>query len=81
VATRAKLFQNRGRQAVRVPNSFGFPDVVTEVIIRREGSRIILEPVDEWSPEFMSVLGAWDEGDIPRPEPDSAATSRSKDWF
>lgn len=29
----------------------------------------ILEPVDEWSDEFLAVLGAWDE-DIPRPEAD-----------
>ncbi|MEO8183364.1 MAG: hypothetical protein ABI895_31405 [Deltaproteobacteria bacterium] len=68
--TRAKLFQNGGSQAVRLPQSFRFPDGATEVVVRREGSRIILEPVDEWSDEFLSVLGAWDEGEIPRPEGD-----------
>ena len=66
---RAKLFQNGGSQAVRLPQSFRFPDGATEVLVRRDGSRIILEPVDEWSDDFLSVLGAWD-GDIPRPESD-----------
>jgi antitoxin VapB len=70
VTTRAKLFQNGGSQAVRLPQSFRFPDGATEVAVHREGSRIILEPVDEWSDEFLAALGAWDEGDIPRPEPD-----------
>lgn len=69
MTTRAKLFQNGGSQAVRLPKSFSFPEGATEVFVRREGRRIILEPVDEWSPRFLATLGAWDEGDIPRPEP------------
>lgn len=68
---RAKLFQNGGSQAVRLPQAFRFPDGATEVLVRREGNRIILEPVNEWSAEFLSVLGAWTEGEIPRPESDS----------
>jgi hypothetical protein len=34
--------------------------------VRREGSRIILEPVDAWPDSFRACLGAWDE-EIPRP--------------
>ena len=51
---------------------FRFPDGATEVVVHREGNRIILEPVDEWSDEFLAVLGAWDEGDIPRPSSDAS---------
>jgi virulence-associated protein VagC len=36
-------------------------------VIRREGRRVILEPVDEWSEEFLSCLGSVD-GEIPRPK-------------
>lgn len=69
MTTRAKLFQNGGSQAVRLPKSFSFPEGETEVVVRREGNRIILEPVDEWSSKFLATLGAWDEGEIERPEP------------
>lgn len=65
---RAKLFQNGGSQAVRLPQSCRFPEGTTEVEVQRKGKRIVLEPVDEWPPEFLATLGAWDEGEIPRPE-------------
>jgi antitoxin VapB len=64
-ATRAKLFQNGGSQAVRLPMECRFIDQ-REVLVRREGRRVILEPADEWSEEFRSCLGSW-SGDIPRP--------------
>ena len=63
--TRAKLFQNGGSQAVRLPKACRFPDH-GEVLARREGRRVILEPADEWSEEFRACLGAWHD-DIPRP--------------
>ncbi len=65
---RAKLFQNGGSQAVRLPKEYRFVDQ-HEVLVRREGRRVILEPVDEWSQAFRSCLGAWDE-EIPRPTPE-----------
>lgn len=40
---RAKLFTHGGSQAVRLPKAFRFDG--TEVSIRREGDRVILEPV------------------------------------
>lgn len=64
--TRAKLFQNGGSQAVRLPKECRFT-AQREVLVRREGRRVILEPADEWSNKFRSCLGAW-AGDIPRPE-------------
>ena len=63
--TRAKLFQNGGSQAVRLPKACRFP-AQAEVLVRREGNRVILEPADEWSEEFRACLGAWRE-EIPRP--------------
>jgi antitoxin VapB len=68
MAQRAKLFQNGGSQAVRLPPSCRFPEDATEVVVRREGNCIILEPVDEWPEDFRDLIGAWTE-DIPRPPP------------
>lgn len=42
---RAKLFWNGRSQAVRLPKEFRFED--EEVAIRREGDRVILEPIQE----------------------------------
>jgi len=63
---RAKLFRNGGSQAVRLPKDCRFA-AQREVLVRREGRRVILEPADEWSDKFRACLGAWSE-DIPRPE-------------
>lgn len=63
---RAKLFQTGGSQAVRLPLEFRFPPDATEVSVRKEGSKVILEPVDEWSEAFLSSLGSCDE-EIERP--------------
>jgi len=62
---RAKLFQNGGSQAVRLPKACRFPDQ-EEVLVRREGRLVVLQPVDEWSEAFRACLGAWRD-DIPRP--------------
>ena len=62
---RAKLFQNGGSQAVRLPKACRFP-ALQEVLVRREGRRVILEPADEWSNEFRACLGGWSD-EIPRP--------------
>ena len=63
---KAKLFQNGGSQAVRLPKECRFV-AQREVLVHREGRRVILEPTDEWSEEFRACLGSW-SGDIPRPE-------------
>ena len=63
---RAKLFQNGGSQAVRLPKECRFA-TQDEVLVRREGRRVILEAADEWSDEFCACLGAW-RGKIPRPK-------------
>lgn len=66
MSERAKLFQNGGSQAVRLPKSCRFSDDLDEVIARRRGKQVILEPADEWPSEFLECLGAWKD-DIPRP--------------
>jgi antitoxin VapB len=65
--TRAKLFQNGGSQAVRLPKECRFADDQREVVVRREGRQVILEAVDEWPDAFRACLGAWSE-DLPRPK-------------
>lgn len=64
---RAKLFQNGGSQAVRLPKACRFPDNQHEVVVRQEGRRVILEPADDWPEEFRACLGAW-RSQIPRPQ-------------
>ena len=64
---RAKLFRNGGSQAVRLPKDCRFRENQREVLVRRDGRRVILEPADEWPDAFRACLGAWSE-DIPRPK-------------
>jgi antitoxin VapB len=73
--TRAKLFQNGGSQAVRLPKECRFV-AEREVLVHREGRRVILEPADEWSKEFRASLGSW-PGDIPRPKGQKIADLRN----
>jgi antitoxin VapB len=64
---RAKLFQNGGSQAVRLPRDCRFPEGETEVLVKRVGRRVILEPVEELPVEFLESLGSL-SGEIPRPK-------------
>jgi len=75
---RAKIFTNGGSQAIRLPKSCRFPDDQKEVLVRRVGRRVILEPADEWSSEFLEALGSWKE-EIERPP--SRPISKKKDVF
>jgi antitoxin VapB len=67
MARRAKIFTNGGSQAVRLPKEVRFPDTQREVTVRRHGRSVILEPADEWTPEFIAALGSWPEP-IERPK-------------
>jgi antitoxin VapB len=58
MADRAKIFTNGGSQAVRLPKSVRFPKSQREVIVRKSGKRVILEPADEWPEDFLEVLGS-----------------------
>jgi len=75
---RAKIFQNGGSQAVRLPKTCRFPAGQREVIARRVGKKVVLEPADEWSPEFLEALGSLSE-EIERPP--SRKITEMKDPF
>lgn len=75
---RAKNFRNGGSQAVRLPKSCRFPEEQDEVLVQKVGHRVILEPTDEWSEDFLASLGAWDE-EIERPV--SRAVAETRDPF
>jgi antitoxin VapB len=55
----AKVFRSGNSQAVRLPKEFRFPVGTEEVAIRRQGERLILEPVkhEKWPEEFWSAFG------------------------
>jgi antitoxin VapB len=73
---KAKLFMNGRGQAVRLPRQFRMPG--TEVRIRREGKRIILEPIS--SPMTLAEIDAMFAGidailgDEPFPDCDDTVT-------
>jgi antitoxin VapB len=75
---RAKLFQNGGSQAVRLPRECRFPEGEREVLVRRVGRRVILESIEHWPDEFVSSLGSLAD-DILRPK--SAPISQLRDPF
>ena len=65
---RAKLFRNGRNQAVRIPRDFELPG--DEVIIRKDGSRLIIEPVANGSLlGLLATLRPIDEEFPPIPDP------------
>ena len=61
---------------MRLPKNVRFPDDQREVVVRRSGRRVILEPADEWTTDFIDALGGWSE-EIERPK--RRAIARKKD--
>ena len=70
----AKLFKNGSSQAVRLPRAFRLPG--KEAAIRREGEKIILEPLvkTRWPRNFFRSIRIGDQafarppqGDLPPP--------------
>jgi antitoxin VapB len=75
MADRAKLFQSCGSQAVRLPKAYRF-EGQHEVLIYRNGSRVILEPERRaWSREFLELGGSAQDFPYPPelPEAEPAA--------
>jgi antitoxin VapB len=63
-AKRAKVFWTGRSQAVRLPKEFRFEGET--VLVRREGTAVVLEPADEWPEGYVkSFIGAPD--DLARP--------------
>ncbi len=55
--TEARLFVSGGSQAVRLPKEFRFPG--KSVSIRRDGRRVILEPMDAPTGRPVEEIRAW----------------------
>jgi antitoxin VapB len=65
LADRAKLFKTGGSQAVRLPRAYRFLGQ-TEVLIRREGKRVVLEQTRRtFSRRFLALAGS--ASDFPYP--------------
>ncbi|HRD28827.1 MAG TPA: AbrB/MazE/SpoVT family DNA-binding domain-containing protein [Caulobacter sp.] len=82
---RAKLFTHGGSQAVRLPKAFRFEG--TEVSVRREGDKVILEPVkpryprspEEWT-AFWARLDAMRGDDLIELPEDPPPLDRDFGW-
>lgn len=69
MADHAKLFKTGGSQAVRLPRKYRF-EGEEEVLIYREGHRVILEPEKRsWSTEFRNLAGAAPDFPLPAEPP------------
>jgi antitoxin VapB len=55
---RAKIFRTGRSHAVRLPKEVRFDEDQGELRVRKEGSRVILEPLDEWPAAFLQALGS-----------------------
>jgi antitoxin VapB len=63
----ARLFRNGRNQAVRIPREFELPG--DEVIVTRDGRRLIIEPVAA-PPTLAALLASWSPLDEPWPDID-----------
>lgn len=63
----AKLFNNGRSQAVRLPKEFRFKG--NEVRIRKQGDKVILEPMknSEWPEEFWDIFTQDPQFEPPEP--------------
>lgn len=50
-----RLFRNGANQALRIPREFELPG--NEAIMRKEGKRLIVEPVQQYS--LLALLSTW----------------------
>lgn len=63
---RVRLFRNGRNQAVRIPREFELQG--NEAILRREGQRLVLEPIQKG--KLLSVLRDLEKLDDTLPDPD-----------
>lgn len=63
---RVRLFRNGRNQAIRIPREFELKG--REAVIRKEGGRLIVEPVGK--PGLLSVLAGLEPLDEPFPDVD-----------
>ena len=65
----AKIFMNGRSQAVRLPKAFRFEG--SEVRIRKQGEKVILEPIKKttWPDGFWDVFTSDPQFETPEPSP------------
>ena len=71
---KAKLFNNGGSQAVRLPKEFRFDS--DAVLVHREGDAVILEPADDWPEGYVESFAGVPE-DFDRPPQGKVQKRRS----
>lgn len=62
---RAKVIRIGRSYAVRLPKELRLDERQSELRVRLEGKRVILEPLDEWPEAFLDALGSCP--DFPEP--------------
>ena len=62
---RAKVIRIGRSYAVRLPKELRLDERQSELRVRLEGKRVILEPLDEWPEAFLEALGSCP--DFPEP--------------
>lgn len=62
-----RLFRNGKNQALRIPREFELAG--DEAILRREGNRLIVEPVEKGG--LLGLLASWEPLDAPFPDIDA----------
>lgn len=68
----ARLFRNGRNQAVRIPRELELPG--DEVVMHKEGDRLILEPVTKRS-RLLEILAQWNPIDDEFPQVDEGLQS------
>ena len=60
---KVRLFRNGRNQAVRIPRDFELPG--SEALLRKEGDRLIVEPMPR--PSLLKLLSTWEplDEDLP----------------
>jgi antitoxin VapB len=70
-----RLFRNGRNQAVRIPRDLELPG--SEAVLRKEGNRLILEPVPRKS--LLEVLSRWEPLDEEFPDIDDLGPAEEVD--
>ncbi len=70
-ARTVRLFRNGRNQAVRIPVEFELPG--DEAVLRRDGERLILEPIRKKG--LAALLASWDERGVDFPVVDDPAAN------
>jgi len=73
--THARIFTSGNSQAIRVPKGLAYPQHGHDLVVRRDGDRLILEPapVQDFSAAFWSLIGSLPDHERPPQVPQQRA--------